>query len=109
MEKWRETMARKEFFRDLSEKSRLRVAIVTDRGKVKRFVVQLEALFDEGWTPVARYDTAHGFAHLDILRQGGTQEKIRLQEGDLNKALEIGFIDLLTNVETYISQYKKRR
>ena len=83
--------------------------IVTERGRVKKFVVQLEALFGKNWTPVARYDTAHGFAHLDILRNKGTREKIRMQEDDLNKALEIAFIDLLTNAEIYISQYTERR
>ena len=76
---------------------------------MKKFLVQLETLIGESWTPVARYDTAHGFAHLDILLSKGTQEKVRLREADLNKALAIAFIDLVENAELYISRYLKER
>jgi hypothetical protein len=104
---WRDKVTRKEFFRDLDSRSRLRVVIVTERGKVKRFTVQLETLIGEKWTPVARYDTAHGFAHLDLLHPQGAQDKVHVQEGDFNRALEIAFADLLANAESYISQYLK--
>lgn len=98
-------MAHKEFFRDLDGQSRLRVVIVTERRKVKRFIVQLETLIGEKWTPVARYDTAHGFAHLDILHPKRAQDKVRVLEDDFNRVLEIAFADLLANAESYISQY----
>ena len=100
-------MAHEEFFRDLEGQSRLRVVIVTERGKVKRFIVQLETLIGEKWTPVARYDTAHGFAHLDILHPKRAQDKVRVLENDFNRALEIAFADLLANAGSYISQYLK--
>lgn len=100
-------MADKEFLRYLGEQSRLRVLIVTRRGKVSGFLVQLETLIGEVWVPVARYDTAHGFAHLDILHHGSSAEKIRLVETDLNKALEAAFTDLLANAESYIIRYLK--
>lgn len=100
-------MAHKEFFRDINARSRLRVLIVTEWGRVKKFTVQLEALIEESWTPVARYDTAHEFAHLDVLHPKRTQDKIRVREVDFNEALEIAFTDLLTNWEAYINQYMK--
>jgi hypothetical protein len=100
-------VARKEFFRDLDGQSRLRVVIVTERGKVKRFIVQLETLIGKSWTPVARYDTAHGFAHLDVLHPKRAPDKIRLREEDFNRALAIAFADLLTNVDLYVNQYMK--
>jgi len=100
-------VAHKEFIRDIGRQSRLRVLIVTNRGKVKKFAVQLETLLRGNWTPVARYDTAHGFAHLDILHPKGTQDKIHMQEGDLNKALEIAFADFLANTELYVRQYMR--
>ena len=34
-----------------------------ERGEVLNFVVQLECRFEEKWSPVMRFDTAHGFAH----------------------------------------------
>ncbi len=100
-------MADKEFLRYLGEQSRLRVSLVTERGKVRGFSVQLETLVGEAWIPVARYDTAHGFAHLDILHHKSSQDKIRLLETDLNKALEAAFVDLFANAESYISRYLK--
>ena len=100
-------MAHKEFIRDINGQSRLRVFIVTTRGEVRQFTVQLETLIKGNWTPVARYDTAHGFAHLDILHPRGRQKKLHMQETDLNKALEIAFTDFLTNAESYIGQYMK--
>jgi len=80
---------------------------VTERGRVKKFTVQLETLIGESWTPVARYDTAHGFAHLDVLHPKRTQDKVRVREVDFNEALEIAFADLLANWEAYINQYMK--
>ena len=100
-------MAHKEFLRDINGQSRLRVLIVTERGRVKRFTVQLEALIGGSWTPVARYDTTHGFAHLDVLHPKRAQDKVRVRAVDFNEALEIAFADLLANWEAYISQYMK--
>jgi hypothetical protein len=34
-----------------------------DRGEVVRFVLQLEYLLDEAWTPVVRYDHDEGTDH----------------------------------------------
>lgn len=74
---------------------------------MRRFTVQLETLIGENWTPVAHYDTAHGFAHLDVLHPKRTQDKVLVQAVDFNEALEIAFNDLLINWETYINQYLK--
>ena len=68
-------------------------------------MVQLETLIAGKWTPVAWYDTAHGFAHLDIVHPHTQQEKVRLRAGDLSEALQLAFDDLLTNWQRYISEY----
>ena len=100
-------MGRKEFFRDIDDQTRLRVAIRTVRGKVVTFTVQLEIYRKERWVPVARYDTHHGFAHLDILHADGTEDKIRLVARDFKEALDMAFADLLTNWERYIRPYRR--
>ena len=100
-------MGRKEFFRDIDDQTRLRVSIRTVRGKVVTFTVQLEISRKERWTPVARYDTHHGFAHLDILHPDGTEDKIRLVARDFKEALDMAFADLLTNWERYIRPYRR--
>jgi hypothetical protein len=47
-------------------------------------MVQMETLIEELWTPIARYDTHHGFAHLDLLRLDGTADKIPIVARDFN-------------------------
>jgi len=98
-------MGRKEFFRDIDDQTRLRVSLATVRGKVVSFTVQLEIFREKRWAPVARYDTHHGFAHLDILHSDGTQDKIRLVARDFKDALDMVFADLLTNWERYVKGY----
>jgi len=68
-------------------------------------MVQLEALIRKNWVPVARYDTARGFAHLDLLHPNRRQDKVLMREADFNKALDVALTDLLENWETYFSQY----
>ncbi|MBI3797411.1 MAG: hypothetical protein HY268_10665 [Deltaproteobacteria bacterium] len=70
-------------------------------------MVQLEVLVGRNWAPVARYDTAHGFAHLDLLHPKRRQDKVLVREADFNKALDIALTDLLENWEAYLSQYLK--
>lgn len=53
-----------------------------------------------GWYPVARYDTAHGFLHLDLYTQRG-QTKYRIPIQDLNQALTFAIADLKANWRTY--------
>ena len=54
-----------EFQNSLDEDNSLRVSFEMERGEVLKFVVQLECRFEEKWSPVMRFDTAHGFAHCD--------------------------------------------
>ena len=67
--------------------------------------MQLEALIRKNWVPVARYDTAHGLTHLDLLHPNRRQDKVLMQEADFNKALDVALTDLLENWETCFSQY----
>ena len=100
-------MGRKEFFRVIDQQTQLRVSVVTDKGRVTRFMVQLEILLADDWSPVARYDTHHGFAHLDILHRHGTTDKIRMVAKDFNEALHFAFADLVMNWERYVETYMK--
>ena len=68
-------------------------------------MVQLETLIEELWTPIARYDTHHGFAHLDLLHLNGTVDKIPIVARDFKEALQIAFANLLTNWDRYVEAY----
>ena len=49
----------------------LRVQFPTEVGRVTAFTVQYETTVDGNAVAVARYDTAHGFPHFDILDRRG--------------------------------------
>jgi len=68
--------------------ARYRVEFVTEKGKVREFVVQLEYQVETEWRPVVRYDTAHGFAHCDSYAPDGTLTPHQsLGIADYNEAL----------------------
>ena len=71
----------------LSESDRKRHTHNSDRGEVISFTVQFETLVKDKWLPVVRYDTAHGFAHKDILHVDGRKEKVDLGSMTMKDAL----------------------
>ena len=78
---------------------------VVDRGRVIRFVVQYETFVEGEWQPVIRYDTAHGFPHVDKIRADGTTEKIPPLTNDLGEALTFADKDIDENWEGYKQAY----
>lgn len=88
-----------EFRRLLSDANALRVRFEIVNGQVQKFVVQLECRFgdDVEWTPVMRYDSAHGFAHCDRLHPYDESIKITTPTQDYNQALTFAMNDLADN------------
>jgi hypothetical protein len=74
-------------------KDRLRVKALKKRGVISGFVVQYEALLKGDWRAIVRYDTAHGFAHKDIIHPTGEQEKQPLYFPDYNLAFTFAIQD----------------
>ena len=56
---------------------------------------------NEMWYPVVRYDTAHGYAHRDIMTIQGDINKTPLFNQDYNDALTFAENDLKSNWESY--------
>jgi len=56
----------------------------TERGRVVEFMIQLELEVENEWRPVIRYDTAHGFVHVDRFTRRGkrTKERLSLTRGE---------------------------
>jgi hypothetical protein len=77
--------------------------------KVVRFVIQLEVLAGgEGkWMAVVRYDTAHGFAHRDLIHPDESIDKTPLFLQSLNEALDYAEADIRANWEQYIEHFLK--
>lgn len=96
-----------EFRRLFDDQSATRVWFESEHGRVLGFVVQLECLFNDEWYPVVRYDTAHGFAHRDLLHPAGATDKSEISVGDYNQALTFAIQDLRQNWERYRRRYEE--
>ena len=84
----------------------VRVRFEIERGRILGFLVQLECLFSGDWRPILRYDTAHDFAHRDLLRPSGEAEKTRLDTQDFNEALTLAEKDITENWQKYRRRYE---
>ena len=80
-------------------------------GQVGWFVVQYEARIEGKWVAIVRYDTAHGFAHRDLIHPSGKIIKSKLRWQDFNEAYTYAQQDLGARWEFYRAQYEweKRR
>lgn len=93
-------MAIIEYVIPLGEKARKRHYHETDRRKVIHFTVQLEVLVDDQWRVVIRYDSTHGFAHIDRYYLDGRKvtKEVHLK---LRDALTLADEDIKENWKVY--------
>lgn len=90
-----------EYLAPLGTEGRRRIRHVRLRGQVIEFLVQYEIRIAGEWNPVVRYDTAHGFAHKDVLHPAGKADKEALPFTDYNLALIYAENDLRKNWKKY--------
>jgi len=81
---------------------------IREKRKVVYFRVQYETLVDDKWYPVVRYDTAHGFAHRDLISGKGEVTKTPILIFDYNDALIFAESDLKANWEVYRGRFLRR-
>ena len=86
---------------------RLRHRHARVKREVTQFVLQLEVCSGGRWHAVVRYDTAHGFAHRDLLHPDGRAEKLPLPIQDFNEALTFAELDLEANWMAYRERFLK--
>ena len=101
-------MPEKEWVVWLNEACRIEAEKHTSGGRVTGFRVVLLAEIGGETHCVTRFDTAHGFAHRDVLSFGGQliSKKI-MSEQDFNLAFEAAYFDIVRNHEHYLHTYKK--
>jgi hypothetical protein len=99
-------MRRIQYFITLAtQDDRIRVDFETDQGEVTVLhVVQYETRVEGAWRSVARYDTAHGFFHLDLYTRG-TSIKYRIAIADLSEALTFAIDDLKSQWRLYKQRF----
>lgn len=78
------------------------------KGKVTSFSVQLEVFVNNLWQAVIRYDSAHGFAHIDQYYLDGKKIKKELHL-KLNEALTLADEDIKENWKIYQKTFLEGR
>ena len=94
-----------EYIIRIGPSDRYRHLHISEKGKIVLFTVQYETNIDDIWYTVVRYDTAHGFAHRDIMNIKGAVKKTPLFKQDYNDALTFAENDLKLNWEYYKMQF----
>jgi hypothetical protein len=90
----------------LSEKAFIVVKFVMIRGEIISFVVLLMLLEEVGESNVARYDTAHGTPHLDLLgKRRGLLAKTWYVNTRMDVVLRKAVDDFKSQYEEYIRNY----
>ena len=92
-------MSATEYVIPLGENARKRHYHETDKGKVTGFSVQMEAFVNEQGLKVIRYDSAHGFAHIDRYYLDGRKTRKDLHLG-FGEALALADEDIKENWKT---------
>ena len=100
-------MSETNFIAFLTSVDKIRHHHISIKGKIIEFSVQYEAFIFNKWQIIIRYDTAHGFAHIDRMLPDGTVEKIPLLYWNYNEALTFAQYDIKSNWELYREKIKK--
>lgn len=72
------------------------------------FSVQYEAYLSGKWRAIVRYDSAHGYAHRDLLHPDGAGTKTTFHGWDYAQVLTYGERDLKQNWRAYRANYLKQ-
>lgn len=97
-----------EYVIPLGENARKRHYHETEKGEVAAFAVQLEVFVNDQWREVIRYDSGHGFAHIDRYYLDGRKVKKELNL-KLNEALSLADEDIRENWNAYKKAFLEGR
>ena len=96
-----------DFVLPLDMNNRIRHYHRVNRGRIEQFVIQYETKLQLKWLVVVRYDTAHGFAHRDLMHVDGRTDKLSLGTLNFNDALTFAENDIKNNWSKYRANYFK--
>ena len=88
------------------ETDRLRVRASRIGPEIVAFAVQYEAYLRGRWHPIVRFDTAHGFAHRDLMHPDGRVDKEPLAWDTYNVALTYTTQELKAHWAQYRQRYE---
>jgi len=93
-----------EYVIPLGEDARKRHYHETDKGKVTGFVVQMEVFVYGQWKVAIRYDSVHGFPHVDRYYLNGRKVKKELHL-KFSEALILADEDIKENWKIYQKEF----
>lgn len=88
-------------------KDRIRFRFKKKKREISDLVIQYEAIIQEKWTVIVRYDCAHGFFHRDLYHPNGDKEKKAIHVPDLKYGFTFARQDLEDKWEWYKEKYLK--
>jgi len=97
-------MNSKEYLLILGNGVRKRHRHETEQGRVAAFMVQLEINHLGTWTPILRYDSAHGISHVDRYNLIGEQQKNWLNL-TFEETLTFADVDINENWKNYKERF----
>ncbi len=92
---------------DQAQRDRYRHFHRTEQGKVVLFRIQYEALINQRWVAIVRYDTAHSFPHRDVMHSDNSQTKEDFSYYSRAQVLTMGQRDIRRNWRAYRARYEK--
>lgn len=102
-------MSRRVFEIPINQNAFIGVELELFRGHLISFVVRLMCLHKDRYRCIARYDTAHGRPHRDLVSPNGRLfQKDWLLEMTFSDAANHAIRDFKENHETYIQQFQAR-
>lgn len=99
-------MADREYLITYSEDARKRHYHSISKGKVIKFMVQLEVKYEGNWKQVIRYDCAHGYAHQDSYDLHGNYKKEEMSLS-FEEAMTLADDDIDENWENYKNRFSE--
>lgn len=98
---------KKDFVIPYPENCRKRHYHIRIKNRIVEFKIQLEVFIKNKWYPIVRYDTAHGFAHRDIIHFNGQVDKTPLVLNNYKDALNFADADIKINWKLYLERFLK--
>jgi predicted component of type VI protein secretion system len=89
-------MPEREYTQLLSEEDKIKIRLVTKKGRVLSFVVQYHALIQGRWRTVMRADNCHGTSHIHTYHLQSGEFKVSLGQNN-NRAFNEAKSHILRN------------
>ncbi len=101
-------MGDKQFIIWLSDLDYVLVIIRSRKGRMMSYIIKYMASIDNVEYEIARFDSGHDYAHMDILKPDATKERVvRFSGIDKENAVEFAIENFKLNYDIYRERFIK--